>query len=613
MPNRLTERTNPARRSGAWTIASWLQSAVVRRHLLCALLLAVFQTRPAVAVDDAIDSVMFVDPVVPSATVVKDFPERLKALWLAALDRPEIDMKRQAAAAIALAHQRGMAGLESTIAPLVRTLDHPNQHPIVRLTIAKTLVALDARSAAASLLEHAQRDGIDMRNVVEPALARWKFAPARGPWLERLNQSKPEGRAYLLAIEGLAACGDAKAVPKLRDLMLNASTDPILRLEAAKALGTIQPRGREKEASQLAGEKAIPGSVSRLAAAWLLRRHHGQDAVKILDGLAVGTDAAAAVVALDALLEEDPCRITNNLAKVAASSDAAVRARGVEGLVKCPRVDGIAVVSELLDDPHPQVRVDARKALAGLGRKTEFAEEVKTQAVKMLATARWRGLEQAAILLGLLDFKPAAPRLTELLRFEKPEVFVAAAWGLRKLALPDTLPAQLREIERRWSQRPRDIELPPWISAQVAQLAQSMGQARYAPAAPILARYVRKQGGLGPGRESRAAAIWALGMIHQKAPPAGLISQLIERLGDEGTGLEEPEDPLVRRMSAIALGRMKATAAVDTLKRFYPGTLTREPISNACGWALEQITGEKLPTSVTVKVVQKGWFLEPNQ
>ena len=27
---------------------------------------------------------------------------------------------------------------------------------------------------------------------------------------------------------------------------------------------------------------------------------------------------------------------------------------------------------------------------------------------------------------------------------------MTAAWGLRKLAVPETLPAQLREIERRW-------------------------------------------------------------------------------------------------------------------------------------------------------------------
>src|SRR5262249_3255834 len=139
-------------------------------------------------VDEAIDSVMFTDPEIPLARVVKVFPERLLALWLRALDRPEKDLKCQAAATIVLAHCRGMPGLEATVAPLLRTLDQPEQHPPVCLAAAQALVALDARQAAPDLLKHAQADGIDMRNLVEPALARWNYEPARAVWLERLNQ-----------------------------------------------------------------------------------------------------------------------------------------------------------------------------------------------------------------------------------------------------------------------------------------------------------------------------------------------------------------------------------------------------------------------------------------
>ena len=34
-------------------------------------------------------------------------------------------------------------------------------------------------------------------------------------------------------------------------------------------------------------------------------------------------------------------------------------------------------------------------------------------------------------------------------------------------------------------------------------------------------------------------------------------------------------------------------------------------LSAACGWALQRITGEALPSGA-VEVVQKGWFLEPH-
>src|SRR4029077_19971235 len=112
------------------------------------------------------------------------------------------------------------------------------------------------------------------------------------------------------------------------------------------------------------------------------------------------------------------------------------------------------------------------------------------------------------------------PRLVELLQFERPEVFLASAWGLRKLAVPETLPAQLSEIERRWqrSLKPDNPNDPfQIIDLQVAQLAQSLGQAKYNPASAMLRRFVPKKWNVGP--ESRAAAIWSLGLIHQTNPP----------------------------------------------------------------------------------------------
>jgi hypothetical protein len=146
------------------------------------------------------------------------------------------------------------------------------------------------------------------------------------------------------------------------------------------------------------------------------------------------------------------------------------------------------------------------------------------------------------------------------------------------------------------------------IDLQVAQLAYSLGRANYRPAAAVLAQFVPKQFNIGA--ESRAAAIWALGVIHEKAPPEEIVHALIERVGDESVTL--PEDMRVRRMAAVALGRMKAHDAQETLRKYYYGKLTVEPFPNACGWALEQISGDKLPASGTVTVVQTGWFLEPN-
>src|SRR5205807_1982923 len=123
------------------------------------------------------------------------------------------------------------------------------------------------------------------------------------------------------------------------------------------------------------------------------------------------------------------------------------------------------------------------------------------------------------------------------------------------------LPAQLREIERRWQVSLKAQEKRPFEinDSEVSQLIQSLGQARYIPADGVLRRFVPKR--VVIGQESRAAAIWALGLIHMKAPtPVDLVEQLIERLTDDDSLPEE--DIRVRRSCAIALGQMKAATAL---------------------------------------------------
>jgi HEAT repeat protein len=578
---------------------------------LILFLLALGATAPAFAVDEVLDSPMYSDPTIPLARVVKVFPPRLTPLWLQALERPENELKCQAATTIALAHRRGMPGLEATVEPLLRALDQPEQHPTVRLAAAQALIALDARQAAPRLFAHAQTDGIEMQLLVEPVLARWDYAPARAVWLERVTGTSLPGRSWVVAVQALGTVREAKATPRLRELALTPTTDPIVRLEAARAVGVIQPTGLEKDAERLASEKAAPGSVAHLAAASVLRKHRSPQAVAILQRLAVEAEPAASAVALEGLLDIDPRHVLPLLAKVVASPDALVRTRGVEAHRRVPRPEHLRLVAELLDDPHPQVRVGARKALLETAQAPEHAETVRREAMRLLATTRWRALEQAAILLTLLDHKPAAPRLVELLRFERPEVFITAAWGLRRLAVPETLAAQLGEIDRRWqrSLRPDATDPRAEVELQVAQLVQSLGTARYAPAVPVLTRFVPKRFNIG--HEARAGAIWSLGLLHAKAPPQRLVEELIERMTDESIIMEE--DLRVRRMSAITLGRMKAQEAVESLRQYYPRKLTTEPFPNACGWALQEITGEPLPKAATVEASQTGWFLEPHR
>src|SRR5262249_20844314 len=147
---------------------------------------------------------------------------------------------------------------------------------------------------------------------------------------ERLQQPGLPGHGWVLALQGLGAVREPRAVPRLRELVRSPATDPIVRLEAARALGAIQTAGLEPEAERLAAEQAAPGSVAQLTAASLLRKHRGDAAARILARLAVGAEPAAAAVALEGLLADDPRRVLPLLPRVLASPDAAVRSLGVE-------------------------------------------------------------------------------------------------------------------------------------------------------------------------------------------------------------------------------------------------------------------------------------------
>jgi HEAT repeat protein len=126
----------------------------------------------------------------------------------------------------------------------------------------------------------------------------------------------------------------------------------------------------------------------------------------------------------------------------------------------------------------------------------------------------------------------------------------------------------------------------------------------------LLRRFVPKNAPR-PGEEGRAAAIWALGQIHEGKADDALSKALEARLND--TTSMPPEDSRVRMMCALTLGRMKAKESLASLRRYFTA---REPsldlVNNACGWAVGQITGEPMPPARPIVRMTRDWFLVPN-
>jgi HEAT repeat protein len=575
----------------------------VSRRAGAAVCLVVALTGRANA-DDVIDSPMYRTPELPLAPVVKTYPKGLAKLWLDALERPEADYKCNAALAIASAHERGMKGLEITIAPLLRELDRADGNPTVRVAVVRALVTLDAREAAPQLFKLTSTADIHLCERIDPALARWNYEPARENWLKRLEQ--PRKRTTVLAIQALVAVREEKAVAALRNLLFLRDVLPAIRIESARALAILRAGGAEcvEDANRLLADASLQGMADRLAAATLLRQNKGEAAEKLLLSLAKDSEPAVAAVALTRLIEIDAKQVEPLLGSILTSADAKVRGLGVTTLGLRPSEAHIHLLAERLSDPHPEVRSQARQVTRGFGGMASWREAVIREATKALSGKDWRGLEQAAILLAQLDHKPASKRLVELLTAERPEVCVAAAWGLRQLAVPDTLPIVLEHFRTTLAspKTPKDA-----IDPQLCQIAQFLGQSKYQPANSALRAVIPPK--TPAGFETRAAAIWALGFIHEGKADPGLAGSLAGRLA--AVNPFDVEDNRVRRMSAVSLGRMKAQTDLPTLRQFYLAKKqSLDVVNNACGWAIEQITGERMATA-TVEEPQRDWFLVP--
>ncbi|MCH7988522.1 MAG: hypothetical protein IID46_05135, partial [Planctomycetes bacterium] len=544
----------------------------------------------------AIDSAMYNDPQVevPPRITVFSTRAQLKSLWLNALAHPESDLKRQVAESIANAHHNGMPDLLDTAAPLTKELDAKGQHPLVRLATARALVVLDARQFAEVLFKHAGTDGLDMSLLVEPALAKWDYQPARKVWLERLSDNQVSRQLRLLAIRGLATVGETKANSHLLRLANASDLSPVVRLEAARAVSRLQTEGLQNSARNLMKNRSSQGLVNRLVAVSLLRGHRGKEAESLLLELAVDSEPAVAAIALERLLEIDPGLILPIVERTIASPDAKVRHLGAKALVARPTDKAVTQLGPLLDDPHPEVRSFVRESLFEMASDPQLGlrDGIILVATKTLSSDRWRGLEQSTMLLAALDHKPIADRMVELLEFERPEVLVTAAWSLRRLAIPSTLEAMFDKAQRQVKNFKTTTPVKTsfeGVDQQVSQLFQAFGEMKFRQSDSLLRLHIPKSRTM---IESRAAAIWALGHFYAGNPQSDLSTSLSGRIAD--TNPMNPEDDRVRRMSAASLGRMQAKDALPTLKQFYETETVNSSVGFVCGWAVHQITGEAI-------------------
>lgn len=575
-----------------------------RLNLWAALLLTILTAR--VEAEIPTDFLMNTDPEFQSLDLIKVFHRDFKSLWLQALQRPEIDYQRKAAETVARAHEYGIPNLIELVPALETILTKPDTHPSARFAAARALIVLESRNSAPKLLDAGLNHGANLRQLVEPALAAWNFSPARDVWIKRLEAPRTTPQDLILALKGLANIRETTALSAISNIALDILKPSYIRLEAAGAAGEIVDAGLEMEAERLVRERRSRPLINRLCAVRLLARHSSEHTRQLLIELAGDKEPSLVAAALRRLNEIAPELVVPLAEQAMQNPDPHVREAGASAWILQPSPERMPGLVRMLDDDHPDIRKFVAEKICQLAESPQLEQVIRAEAMQVLAGDRWQGQVQATLVLGMLDHKPAADRFVELLEAERTDVMITAAWGLRKLAEPHTIPAILDRIQRQttdWK-----IQVVPGVDEQVAHLFEACGKLEAMEAESLMRQYVPKDVTRTMDL-SRSAAIWGLGRLHRGTPDADLATELVSRVRDSS---DHPyESPLVKQMAVVALVRMNAVESSADIKSARAIHAPASALDLATCWAIRELTGETLPAPVPQRYPDGEWFLEP--
>ncbi len=553
------------------------------------------------------DLAMYDRPGFPSLGVNEVFTEGLVPLWSKALERRDTELRRMVIDTLAIARNMGHEEVLDLKPILVERLLDPSEDADVVTAAAAALVAFDAKDQADELAKAALQRGQAMSEIVEPALARWQSPALSDAWLDRISTADATDAMLILAMQGLAAIDHKNAKEPLLAIVLMTHQPADVRMNAARALATIDKSGLVGAAKQLADLPLGSELTNHLLAIELLDGHRDDDAIAFLQSQVSYANSVVQASALKRLLAIDPAIVDRLADGLVASSDVNVRRFCVLAMLETKVEQRIELLAKFLDDVNPGLRTLTAEGLIKLAADEKLRDQVITQVSLVLAEDSWRGCEQASYVLAKLDHKPAGERLVELLSHERGEVKVASAWALTQLRVEKLCPDMLEHAQSVYDgfRSGQLKDAMPGASLQVAHLFIALGDMKYAPADPLMREYLPKSFSLGD--HSRPAAAWALGLIHEGNAEEKLVKTLLERLHDIKSLI--PEYDSVRQMCAISLGRMNAESTLPDL-RLYAGA-GPYGVSQSCDWSIEKMTGEPPPTFAPGTLIRDNWILRP--
>jgi HEAT repeat protein len=522
------------------------------------------------------------------------------------LIRTSTDPELQTEAANSLARiARGDHGdISGSIDGLEKLLTSENRN--VRRAAAMALIEGKATSASPSLLELSQTGNDRLRQLIDPALAAWSFAPAGEVWQARLTDINTSGTSLALAARGIEALKFTAATDAVRLLVSNPNASFQSRQAAARTLCSIAPAAAREVAAKLEA-----GTMrERLLAIRLLSSKDAGSPEKLL-ALCEDTENAIAALAWTQLQELKPELLRSQVENGHAHADAGVRMAAIQVMSNFPDAKHCGLLQTLTGDVHIGVRNQAREVLVAYAKaKTELRDLVVSNAtLAVQSNDTWQQTEQALHIAAALKEAKFTKLSVPLLTADRAEVYVTAAWLMHLFPDPLVMKQVTTIAEQRYPRAKEPIAGGD-ISNQLAHLFLSAGYLEHKPMQTLCEKQLNK--GSIAGIKARAAAVWALGMMNRGEAESPLVRQLIGRLNDRST--DPPELPVVRRMAIMSIARMGAKSEIDQIRRAYKIDPPQTLIPEAARWALQELGETDIPPAKPPRDVTNpvgGWTVSP--
>ena len=550
---------------------------------------------------------MFLEPHLIPPLSLRELNARFVPLFDKTLREIDDDeLLETAALSLARVAQEKLKDISGSTDILAKHLEsHSNLR--VRFACAHALVNADITQAGTAVLMLNKYADDAQRLWLDPALARWKVTAAGDIWRQRLEDQTETTVAVALACDGLVALGDTQAVDLLNSVLHGELLAFEKRRAAARALVVLAPDKAFAEAVSF-----LAGSISeRLLGIQLLSSAKPEAHGKLFLLCADPADGVASA-AWVALFRVNPEALIPALSTGRIHPDAVVRMTAAHIRQRFPNVERSSWLHRQLSDKHLEVRNVAREMLFQVAaEQTPLREVIIAMAGDTLAatTDDWQGIEQSLLLLGQLRAAQFSDRCVPLLEHSRNEVLVTAAWLMHLYpdkAVQDAVRKRLvrnEEMLKNPESKPREAD----IGLQSAYLIQYAGLERLQDLHALLEPNFSKSA-LG-GISKRTAAMWALGLLHEHDPDADIAKSFLGRVADRAGMM--PEQVLVRGMSAVALGRMRAKSAVPGLLEAYQLDPRHSLIPVSARWSLGMI-GEPLLDLLQADTRSVGgWRLTP--